>query len=589
MATREIATNDSGALATMLAEGTPLARHGQSESTANLQRASDHVFMAGLNVIQESLGLLFTETKVPVPAKLKDTLKKCKDVVESVSLINYKQEKKDAGNFDMDQQLICELYDWSGVEFVETKFRLSETKNLPTFSGLEENIAVSFESFVKAIANYGKAAKLSSAGLASLLLNKIIGSAARILTSSLILRDIKEEELDTPRLMAICESLFMSTCSVKHSKLQLTQLKPLAENSTAFTELQANLVRLVQLSVRDIHDKAERDTIFKCRVQDYFNNLIPPRPRAILTEHNTQRLRSGLENLSLAASVFFLNEKFSSEKTDALISQEVKRQASSIMRVDHVPAGQFPTQNEGEGDGEWEGYEYALMTRAPHDSARRRDAYRGKGRGDFGKQGYPKFSANQGAPFIPGNLRGAPSPPDWRGRGRGGVPGRVAPRGGRGGPQERLSFTPNPGTFGVAPNSCWSCGDPSHRRGEDACFYKASTLQQLKCPGCGIGGHLRSECAGPNQRAIQALREHVKAEGQMAWQGGRAARGRGAAQAPPARGTRGVAPRGVGRGDGRGRLNPRRQVHKVTDDPRFEEVNEDPFEEYLTDLDNQDF
>ena len=209
MATREIATNDSGALATMLAEGTPLARHGQSESTANLQRASDHVFMAGLNVIQESLGLLFTETKVPVPAKLKDTLKKCKDVVESVSLINYKQEKKDAGNFDMDQQLICELYDWSGVEFVETKFRLSETKNLPTFSGLEENIAVSFESFVKAIANYGKAAKLSSAGLASLLLNKIIGSAARILTSSLILRDIKEEELDTPRLMAICESLFM--------------------------------------------------------------------------------------------------------------------------------------------------------------------------------------------------------------------------------------------------------------------------------------------------------------------------------------------------------------------------------------------
>ena len=584
MATKDIANNDSGALANLLAEGTPLARQGQSESTANLQRASDHVFMAGLNVIQESLGLLFTAAAVPVPAKLGDTLKKCKDVVESVSLINYKQEKKDAGNFDMDQQLICELYDWSGGEFVETKFRLSETKNLPTFSGLEENIAVSFESFVKAIANYGKAAKLSSAGLASLLLNKIIGSAARILTSSLVLRDIKEEELDTPRLMAICESLFMSSCSVKHSKLQLTQLKPLAENSTAFTELQANLVRLVQLSVRDIHDKAERDTIFKCRTQDYFNNLIPPRPRAFLTEHNTQRLRSGLENLSLAASVFFLNEKFSSEKTDALISQEVKRQSSSINRVDQGPSGQYPTQEEGEGDGNWGDYEYALMTRSGG-----RGANRGRGRENFGKQGYPRFSANQGAPFIPGNLRGAPSPPDWRGRGRGGVPGGVAPPGGRGGPRGRLSFTPHPGLFGVAPNSCWSCGDPSHRRGEDACFYKASTLQQLKCPGCGIGGHLRSECAGPNQRAIQALREHVKAEGHMAWQGGRAARGRGAAAAPQARGARGAAPRGVGRGDGRGRLNPRRQVHKVTDDPRFEEVNEDPFEEYLTDLDNQDF
>ena len=114
-------------------------------------------------------------------------------------------------------------------------------------------------------------------------------------------------------LMTICESLFMASCLVKHLKLQLTQLKPLAENSIAFTELQSNLVRLVQLSVQDIQDKTEREIIFKCRTQDYFNNLIPPRPRAFLTEHNSQRLRSGLENLSLAASVVNLNEKFSSE------------------------------------------------------------------------------------------------------------------------------------------------------------------------------------------------------------------------------------------------------------------------------------
>ena len=198
MATKDIANNDSGALAKLLAEGTPLARKGQSESTANLQRASDHALMAGLNVVQESLALLFDKTAVPVPDKLGDTLKKCEDVIESVGLISYKQERRDAGNFDMDQELICELYDWSGPEFVETKFKLSKAKNLPSFSGLEENIAVSFESFVKAIANHGKASKPSSKGLASLLLNKIVGSAARILTSSLVLRDIKEEDLDTP-------------------------------------------------------------------------------------------------------------------------------------------------------------------------------------------------------------------------------------------------------------------------------------------------------------------------------------------------------------------------------------------------------
>ena len=174
MASRDVATTDSGALATLLAEGTPLAKRGQSESTANLLRASDHAVMASLSAVQESLALLFTKTAVDPPAKLGNTLQKCKEVIESVGLISYKQERRDAGNFDMDQELICELYDWSGEEFVETKFKLSDAKNLPSFSGSEENIAVSFESFVKAIANHGKASKLSSKGLASLLLNKIV-------------------------------------------------------------------------------------------------------------------------------------------------------------------------------------------------------------------------------------------------------------------------------------------------------------------------------------------------------------------------------------------------------------------------------
>ena len=190
----------------------------------------------------------------------------------------------------------------------------------------------------------------------------------------------------------------MASCSVKHSKLQLTQLKPLPENSTAFTELQANLVRLVQLSVRDIQDKAERQIIFKCRTQDYFNNLIPPRPRTMLTEHNAVRLRSGLENLSLAASVVFLNEKFSSEKTDQLISQEIMKHSSINKVTDYQPPAP-----DGMSLIDWEGEEqYALMER----SGGRGFQNRGRGRGDFnrddfGKQGYPRFSNNQGAPVIP--------------------------------------------------------------------------------------------------------------------------------------------------------------------------------------------
>ena len=314
MASRQVAEADSEELATFLENDTSLARNGHSESAANLSRASTHVIMKSLVALQEGLSVLATHTVKELPVGIGTKLNRCQQVLESVNLIAFKQEQRDAGGFDTTQELICELYDFSGGEYTENKFKLSDAKNLPSFEGTEDNTAAYFESFIHAISNHGKASKLSSTGLASLILNKIIGAAARILTSSLILRNLKEEDLDTPALMAVCESLFMASCSVKHSKLQLTQLKPLGEESTAFTELQANLVRLVQLSVRDIQDKTERQIIFRCRTQDYFNNLIPTRPRRMLTEHNAMRLRSGLENLSLAASVVFLNEKFSSEK-----------------------------------------------------------------------------------------------------------------------------------------------------------------------------------------------------------------------------------------------------------------------------------
>ena len=210
MASKEVAEADSDTLASFLANDTPLARKGQSESPANLLRASDHVIMESLTAVQESLALLSTKTGQALPDRLVTKLDRCKQVIDSVGLITYKQEQRDAGGFDTSQELICKLYDFSAAEYNETKFKLSDAKNLPSFSGTEDNTAVYFESFVHAISNHGKASKLNSKGLASLLLNKIIGSAARILTSSLVLRDIKEEDLDTPALMTVCESLFMA-------------------------------------------------------------------------------------------------------------------------------------------------------------------------------------------------------------------------------------------------------------------------------------------------------------------------------------------------------------------------------------------
>ena len=95
-----------------------------------------------------------------------------------------------------------------------------------------------------------------------------------------------------------------------------------------------------------------------------------------------------------------------------------------------------------------------------------------------------------------------------------------------------------------------------------------------------MGGHLRQHCCGPNQRAIQALRDEARVKTTAA---------RGGAQPQP-RGGRGAVTRGAGRGDGRGRGNPRRQVHQVTEDPQFGDITEDPFDEYLSELEqNQDF
>ena len=91
--------------------------------------------------------------------------------------------------------------------------------------------------------------------------------------------------------------------------------------------------------------------------------------------------------------------------------------------------------------------------------------------------------------------------------------------------------------LGVAPRSCWSCGDPTHRVGEDACFYKETALQPQSCSACHMGGHLRQHCCGPNQRAIQALRDEARVKTTAA---------RGGAQPQP-RGGRGAAARGAGK------------------------------------------
>ena len=83
-----------------------------------------HVVIKSLISLQEGLSVLATKTGQALPDKIGTDLTRCKQGIDSVNLIAYKQETRDAGGFDTTQELICELYDFLDGEYTETKFKL---------------------------------------------------------------------------------------------------------------------------------------------------------------------------------------------------------------------------------------------------------------------------------------------------------------------------------------------------------------------------------------------------------------------------------------------------------------------------------
>ena len=271
--------------------------------------------------------------------------------------------------------------------------------------------------------------------------------------------------------------------------------------------------------------------------------------------------------------------------------------------INKVADYQAPAQ-EGMSLIDWEGEEqYALMAR----SGGRGFQNRGRGRGDFnrdfGRQGYPKFSNNQGAPVIPQNLRGAPPPPDWR-RGR----GRAAPAGaarGRGTARPSGTARPNNQDYAGTPkiNFGQRCGVEFRPNAE--MFNEAEEDCKLLVYGVNknmANGDIQAEFEVCGQvvdvyntgkrlafvtfdrkedaSAASAKLDGYTLNGQQInvtgfWPLGDGGGGRGGTGAG-------------GRRNGRGREAFRRQVQQVTDKNQLEELDEDPFDEYLSGLEIQD-
>ena len=71
-------------------------------------------------------------------------------------------------------------------------------------------------------------------------------------------------------------------------------------------ELEASVVRLARLSCRDVLDQHEREILFKTRSLEQFLSCLQSTDKSLIDGQNTQRLSSGLDFLTLHASVQFL-------------------------------------------------------------------------------------------------------------------------------------------------------------------------------------------------------------------------------------------------------------------------------------------
>ena len=117
MASKQEAEANSEELATFLASDELLARNWHSESAANISRATTYVIMKSLAALQEGMAALAAGQDLPV--NIGTNIGRCEQVLQSVNLVAYKQEKRDAGDFDTSQELICKLYDFTAGDFTE--------------------------------------------------------------------------------------------------------------------------------------------------------------------------------------------------------------------------------------------------------------------------------------------------------------------------------------------------------------------------------------------------------------------------------------------------------------------------------------
>ena len=504
-------------LAAILKQGESLPDHAESQSLATLVRTGFHTVIDIMKKQQEEFSTNCINPNREISQDFKDELEASEIALNEIVLACHNQSLQDQGVDVLDKALISSFYDYTDDDYTERVVKESDIRSIPIFYGDKPSPDIYMEQLLLQINQAGLQLKLNEAGLISVLFKRLGGKALQVIQSQMQLLNLSMDTIKFTQLVSLCENCYMKKSTPKSAKLALHQMPKLPSNNKNFMELEASIVRLARLSCRDVIDEKERDILFKSRSLEQFLACLQPGDKILLDKQNTARLSSGLDFLTLHASVQFLENHYRDNDTGKTPLFEYED--SSVNRI-----GMDQTQDEFqyEDDGQnvfWVNRGRPMRGRYMSRGFPPRQSFRGGQRPPL----RPPISQNRFAynryPSAP-ELGAKPKNFNYNPRQQahdGPVP-QSAQRGRRQPDKfDKMDKFPTSVKYShdklnIADKSCFLCGVPGHKWTDLSCVYNGTPLMDTPCRKCHHGGHLTKLCIGPIQAAVSAYKKQKEAD-----------------------------------------------------------------------------
>ena len=487
-------------LATILKNGQSLPDNAESQSLTTLVQTGFHTILNLVKEQNDEIRGKCLNADAVFSRQFDDNLTQSENAIKEVVLACHTQSLADAGNDVLDKPLISSFYNYADGQYDQAVVKESDIRSIPLFLGDKTPSDVLMEQLLLQLNQVGLQLKLNEQGLKSVLFKRLGGKALQVIQSTMELMNLAMDTISFTQLVSLCESSYMKNSNPRAAKLALHQMTKLPVGSRSFMELEASVVRLARLSCRDILDQHEREILFKTRSLEQFLSCLQSTDKSLIDRQNTQRLSSGLDFLTLHASVQFLENHYRDNQVGGIPALQydstVHKASNDAPEVD----GTYPCA-----------YWVGQRGRYPQ-----RGTPGGRG-GQFRGGGRQSFPQRQKAPPPPYRGGGFPkrgqSRPQNQSYQRNGPPGNVTgghrqrADGARGqsGEKQKIQFSHE--KLNIADRSCFLCGVPGHRWTDSSCCYHGTPLVDSPCRKCGQAGHLTKLCIGPIQAAVIALKK----------------------------------------------------------------------------------